>query len=540
RAARTLAPEDWAAAHDLADRLAAALAPLEELAGRAGEIALPALVEAHIAAIEAASRGPASDPREAAAGDAGRALVEALGAIRAAAEEGPPIAAREYPALFGALIDQSVVRRRGGADPRIHIWGALEARLQSADTVVLGGLNEGTWPSETRLDPLLSRTMRIALGLAPPEQRIGLAAHDFAQALGRPRVWLSRARREDGQPRVASRWLQRLLAYAGEEAGAGLAARGSEVIGFARALDAAEGPVRPAGRPAPKPPLRLRPRQLSVTEIETLIRDPYAVYARHVLGLRPFEPIAKALDAAERGTLIHRVLERFVKERPGGPFDGEAERRLAGIADEVFALFEDFPEVATVWRPRFDRIARWFLTTEGGRAEICERRVEASGALSVGDGFVLTGRADRIDRLADGTLAIIDYKTGQPPGANEVLSLSPQLPLEAILVEKGAFEGTAAGEVSRLEYYRLAGHGDGPEICPRGARETARGGRPAVTLRETLAVTELRLRELVAAFASAETPYLSRKVPKLGRQFGGDYDHLARIAEWALEDSGDE
>ena len=137
--------------------------------------------------------------------------------LRASAASGPAIAPRDYPGLFTALIERVMVRRRGGLDPRIHIWGALEARLQSVDVVVLGGLNEGTWPAQTRLDPLLSRPMRDALSLEPPERRIGLAAHDFSQALGQPEVWLTRANRQDGEPKVASRWLQRLTAYAGEE-----------------------------------------------------------------------------------------------------------------------------------------------------------------------------------------------------------------------------------------------------------------------------------------------------------------------------------
>ncbi|MGQ7791003.1 double-strand break repair protein AddB [Faunimonas sp. B44] len=538
RAARGLSAADWRAATGLAERVAAALEPLERLAACDGEVPLAALVEAHVAALDAAARGPGGSGADVPEGEAGTVLLDAVAAIRAAAGAGPAIAPAEYPALFGALIEAAVVRRRGGADPRIHIWGALEARLQAVDTIVLGGLNEGTWPSETRLDPLLSRTMRAAMALEPPERRIGLSAHDFAQALGHRTVWITRARREDNQPRVASRWLQRLLAFAGADLAGALCGRGEDVLAWARALDDAGPAVAPSPRPAPRPAVHLRPSRLSVTEIETLIRDPYAIYARHVLGLRPFEPIAKELDAAERGTVVHAILERFVKERPAGPFDGVAEARLGIIADAVFAEYRDYPEVATVWRPRFERIARWFVKTEADRGEIAERIVESSARFDVRDGFVLTGRADRIDRLADGTLAVIDYKTGQPPGIDEVLSLSPQLPLEAILVEAGAFSGVPKAEVARLEYYRLAGHRDGPEICARGMRK-ARGDKPEVTLRETIATTEARLRELIAAFGSADTPYLSRKIPKLGRQFGGDYDHLARIAEWALESADD-
>ncbi len=222
------------------------------------------------------------------------------------------------------------MRRRGGVDPRIHIWGALEARLQSVDKVVLGGLNEGTWPAQTRLDPLLSRPMRERLSLEPPERRIGLAAHDFAQALGHAEVWLTRADREDGEPKVASRWLQRLTAHAGEELGEEMRRAGQKILALARRLDRA-GTDRPAGAPAPSPPVELRPKQLSATRIETLIRDPYAIYAQYVLKLRPFEPLAKLPDARERGNLVHDILERFVRERPRGPFDADALARLIEI-----------------------------------------------------------------------------------------------------------------------------------------------------------------------------------------------------------------
>ena len=105
------------------------------------------------------------------------------------------------------------------ADVRVRIYGPLEARLQNVDRVVLGGLVEGIWPPETRSDPWLSRPMRRELGLDLPERRIGLSAHDFAQALGAPEVILTRAAKLAGAPTVASRFVQRLAAVAGERAG---------------------------------------------------------------------------------------------------------------------------------------------------------------------------------------------------------------------------------------------------------------------------------------------------------------------------------
>ncbi len=318
QAAGGLWPEEWEGAKALAIRLEEVLAPLEALAARGGRVALAELVDAHLAALDAVARD--ADGRSPLfADEAGEALGLALDDLRANAHAGPDIAPADYPGLFAALIERAMVRRRGGVDPRIHIWGALEARLQSVDMVVLGGLNEGNWPAQTRLDPLLSRPMREALDLEPPERRIGLAAHDFAQALGHGEVWITRANREDGEPRVASRWLQRLTAYAGPELAKEMQRRGDAVLAWTRGLDVPAAFDSP-GRPRPSPPVALRPTKLSVTRIETLIRDPYAIYAREVLKLRPFEPLGKLPDAAERGTLVHDILEKLVRELPRGPY----------------------------------------------------------------------------------------------------------------------------------------------------------------------------------------------------------------------------
>jgi ATP-dependent helicase/nuclease subunit B len=535
-AARMLSPEAWDSAEDLASRVDAALAPLEALAGSSNAVALQELIDAHLAALRAAA-SDAKGRTSLFADVAGEALAGIFEALQASASWGPAIAPREYPALFGALIEGVAVRRRGGVDPRIHIFGALEARLQSVDRVVLGGLNEGTWPAQTRLDPLLSRPMRTALSLDPPERRIGLAAHDFAQALGHPEAWITRADREDGEPRVASRWLQRLLAHAGEELANDMRRRGGRYLAYARRLDRPQK-SDPPKRPAPSPPVALRPTRLSATRIETLIRDPYAVYAEHVLKLRPFEPIAKLPDARERGNIIHDILEDFVRERPRGPFDANALARLLALGRAAFARFDEFPEVAALWWPRFEKIARWFVETEAAfGGDVVERHVEGKGEMAVTPTFTLSARADRLDVLRDGTLAIIDYKTGTPPSAREVRSLSPQLPLEGLIARAGGFSGLPPFEPSRIVYYRLAGRGDKDS---REDRTTWKDRRQTFALAETLLTTEERLRALVAHFQRPDASYASNKVPKPRRTFVGDYDHLARISEWVATDQEDD
>jgi ATP-dependent helicase/nuclease subunit B len=533
QAARGLTPEDWAAADDLAGRLDAALEPLAGLAEEDREIPLGELFEAHWACLQALCRR--SDGGGALTDDeASEDLLRRFGELSASAGYGPQIEAANYPAFFEAILGNMPVRPRG-ADPRIHIWGALEARLQHVDTIVLGGLNDGVWPLQTSLDPFLSRGMRETLDLEPPERRIGLAAHDFTQAMGQDRVWLTRAERQDGEPRVASRWLQRLSAYAGAEAKAAMAQRGGEMLALARTLDMADRSGNESRRPCPAPALALRPKRLSVTAIEMLIRDPYAVYARHILRLRPFEPIAAQPGPSDRGSLFHDALDRFVAEHSTGPFDAQAERRLVEIGREIFDLYLEFPDVQALWWPRFRAIAAWFVCHEASRdSDVVQRMTEVTGAIDASADLQLTVRADRIDRLGDGRLAIIDYKTGAPPGVDEVLSVAPQLLLEALIAEAGGFDGIEKAEVAELAYYHLRGSGEGGKQDLRGFRRAVKD-KPAVSLDEAKERTGQRLKALAAYYADPANGYLSRKIPRKQSDWQGDYDHLARVAEWSIE-----
>ncbi|WP_128290391.1 double-strand break repair protein AddB [Afifella aestuarii] len=524
-----LEERDWDEAEALLAELLTTLQPMLEVSR---EAPLSNLLGAHVAALSAIGRDEESGPGELWQDEAGEAMAARLDALTEAAPEGPELFYGDYPALFEALIGDVRVRRRGGNDPRVHIWGALEARLQNVDVAILGGLNEGVWPRPSQSDPFLSRLMAASIGLDPPERRLGLSAHDFYQALGHPQLYLSRALRQGAEPMVPSRWLQRLTARAGESATHALRARGDEILGMTRLLDRPETNISLAA-PEPRPPLTARPKRLSVTRIETLIRDPYAIYAQYVLGLDAFEEIASPAGAAERGMLIHDILENFIKERPAGPYDKAAKAHLAEVGREAFAAYEDWPEVAALWWPRFQRIADWFLAQERGRTEVQKRHVEATGDWALSPEFRLTGRADRIDLLNDGRLAIIDYKTGTPPSAKAVLSISPQLPLEALMARRGAFKDTPSGETAELLYYHLSGRGEGGQVHARGFRKPTKS-EPGVSLEECLRATEDKLIALIAHFAQADTPYLSNRVPRSDREFGSDYDHLARIGEWSL------
>jgi ATP-dependent helicase/nuclease subunit B len=536
-AATDLTPDEFNAAAALLDTLETALAPLNIIAvHEPGAVPLSDLVAAHLASLQAVTKGSGSaDEPAMAQSDAGTMLAAMMAEFVDSVALGPDIRPSDYPGLFSSIAGGQTFRSGRATDPRIHIWGALEARLQHVDVAILGGLNEGSWPAPAETDPFLSRSMRTALGLDPPEGRIGQSAHDFAQGLGLPVVWLSRANRQDGEPRTASRWLQRLIAYIGEDEAKALKARGQDMLVMARDLDMPPGNPQPAERPRPAPPLPARPNRLSVTRIETLIRDPYAIYAENVLGLRPIEDIAAMPGPAERGTVFHDALERFIAERPEGPFDAVALERLLAIGAGRFADFADTPEIQALWWPRFERMARWFVTTEEDRTDIEDRMVERNGAMAIGDDFTLTVRADRIDRLTGGRLGIVDYKTGAPPSARQVLSISPQLLLEAVIVLAGGFSDMPDGDIARLDYYRVSGADAGGEINSVGTRKAnAKKGEPEITLPQAIDLTRARVTSLIAAYRDSDRPYLSRARPVALSRFVGDYDHLARVGEWSI------
>ena len=464
-----------------------------------------------------------SGPERLWAGEAGEATAAFLAELGEAASDFPSISGAHYAAFLGALMAGRVVRPTWGRHPRLFIWGLLEARLQQADRLILGGLNEGTWPPEVRPGPWMSRPMQRKFGLPLPERRIGLTAHDFAQAACAPEVVMTRSLRVEGTPTLPSRWLMRLDNL--------LEGRGMAVPSAGAALDwalALDKPteVKPVSAPRPAPPLEARPSRLSVTRIETWVRDPYALYADQVLRLRPLDPLDADPGAAERGTAVHAALEAFLKDYPG-TLPGDAVDRLIDIGREVFGTTLVRPSVRAFWWPRFKRVAAWFVDYE--RARRAEGRatlaVEASGLLKVpvsGVTFELTAKADRIDRGPGGGLVIVDYKTGVPPSWPQVKTgLSPQLSLEGAMATAGAFPGVTADDVADLVYLRLSGG----RIA----------GEERVLGPETAEVCEAALAGLTrraAAFRNPQTPYLSRPRPMFAGRFN-DYDHLARVAEWS-------
>ena len=461
------------------------------------------------------------------AGECGASLIAGL------IEEGeslPDVSPVGFVELIDQLIGREVVRGGGASHPRLRILGAIEARLAPADLLILAGLEEGVWPQAAPTDPFLSRPMRAALGLPPPERRLGLSAHDFAQGASAGEVVLVASERREGAPAVASRWLWRLETLV-KGAGLALPTR-PRLIDHARALDAPDR-FGPAARPKPTPPVGVRPRRLPVTGVERWIRDPYAIYARYILRLRPLDRPGEPVEAMARGTAVHAAFERYAKEHPGELGDG-AEAAFSAILIECLAD-------AGIPRPRLARehalatnVAPWVVRFERKRRGGAELIIEQEGAYAfpaAGGAFTVTAKADRIERRGL-TADVLDFKTGSAPSAKQVQSgLAPQLTLTAAILRRGGFAEIGPVEPGELTYVRVSG-GRIP------GREEVRAGPGESTDLAEKALAGLMRR--VAAFDEESTPYVAWATPQFMGRWGGDYDHLGRLWEWGVIGGDDE
>jgi len=349
-------------------------------------------------------------------------------------------------------------------------------------------------------------------------------------------VIYTRALRIDDAPSIASRWLQRLATYVGKDTYMEMVARGDTYLQLSDLIDKGE-PVAPSERPQPKPPVSTRPNRLSFTEIETWIRDPYAIYAKHVLKLYALPPLVREADPALRGTLYHEILAKFVEEW-SGPINQTAEQKLEMIAADCFDAAELPTEIDAAWRPRFNEIGKQFLKWEASRRETIKTSFcEIDANAEIGDtNFFLRGRADRIDLDHEGKLTVIDYKTGTNPSKLQARTTSPQLTLEGALASRGAFEGVPAAQINQLLYVRLK-EGDAFKIDDIASVKKNDEQKTAGELAE---FAYEKLIDQIIAYRSAEQGYISQYIPAPGQTYKGDYDHLARIREWSIDASDDE
>ena len=453
-------------------------------------------------------------------GESGEVAANVLSELLDVAESSPPLLSEDYPEALTALLAASVVRPRRTITNKIAILGVLEARLGGWPAIALGGLEEGVWPRAPSANPWLSRGMRLAVGMSDTERRVGLSAHDFTNLLCLPNVLLTHSSRRDGAPTKPSRWLSRLDAVTAAAGTKSLRSEEGVYLDWALKLD----PSLPmAAIPAPDfaPPIEARPRRLSVSSLIRLREDPYAVYAERILGVKPLRSVDPAPSPADRGTIVHAAYERFLERWPASlPPDIQA--ALIEASNEIFSEYEGNPDVAVFWRPAFSRAARWAAKAEPARRDhfkIIKTHAELQGEatmVSTGGIFHVHARADRIDILASGAIAIADIKTGATPSRTDIQTgKAPQLPLEAAIALYGEFSTLGHRPTEALSVWKLGGRDGGNVVELEGsfvkdAAETVWEG----------------LKRLISGFDNPNTPYLSE--PR-GPVRYSDYRVLARL-----------
>lgn len=468
------------------------------------------------------------DTATALAGDAvwsgqdGRALADLIAELEKHAASGPALRdIAALPALLRGLMDGIAVRPGYGGHPRVFIWGLIEARLQSADLLILGALNEGVWPQLAAPDPWLAPRIRRELGLPSLERRIGLSAHDLASAMGAPEVLITRATRDARSPTIASRFWLRVEALTG-----GLPEPQTRHDRLARALDGLKGKPDSAKRPRPKPPAAERPRDISVTDVDRLTADPYAFYAKVMLRLNALDPLDADPGPAWRGSLIHEVLDTWAKK------DDYAQGGLVARIEAALGDGTIHPLIRALWSPRLTEAAAWIeARVAQGRAEGREPLAsEISGKAEV-EGVLVRGRADRIDRLPGGALAIVDYKTGGAPSNQQIEhGFAMQLGLIGLIAERGGFPGID-GRALAFEYWSLARDKSrefGKMISP------VDGKKPVTDREEFVAFIAAEFARAAADYLLGDKPFIAKLAPDYA---WSDYDQLMRLEEWEGRDA---
>ena len=490
-----------------------------------GNRALADHLEQHTSTVERLMAGLlGSETTDDSSSAADKEMARVLLDLKTEAHRAKKMSPWDYGNLFLGILKRNEVRDPVRPHPKIMIWGTLESRVQGADLVILGGLNEGTWPKAPAADPWLNREMRLKAGLLLPDRQIGLSAHDFQQAVSAKNVVLSRSVRNDDAPNVPSRWLSRLtnllggISNDGSESLQKMRARGQVWLDLVQDVESPD-PVTPEPRPAPSPPVDARPNSLSVTAITKLIRDPYAIYARNVLQLRPLNSLHPEPDARLRGILLHRIMEHFIRNSQPSATTDEMLSHLLDTAEKALESGVPWPTTKILWASRLRRIAKDLIADEQvRRARGTPTLLEQRGKSHFADiDFTLTADADRVDVTPDGQLIVYDYKTGKIPTKPEMDSFEKQLPLEALLLESGGFEDIKpAAQVVEAAHIGL-----GSDASFK--RYFFEQGDTQKTRAELVA--------LVSGFKLLSQGYASRRaMAKL--RYSGDYDHLARFGEW--------
>ncbi len=517
---KSLTEDMWQGAMALAAKLVSVLAPLGDRADRSLAEHIDRLAEALVTCSPESEMTTSAD----------QLMIDVLISLKDGSKWHPVLPLSKTQHSIAQALARETLRPPLNDANQLSIYGLAEARLIDVELAILGGLTEGSWPEHPDSGPWLNRPMRKALDLQQPERDIGVTAHDFVQGFGHSNVMITWPKRLGGAPAIQSRWVLRLKAVM---TAAGLNpedALQKALPLLATRLDAPMG-FAPLRVPQARPPVEARPTRFSVTRVETLVRDSYAIYARSILKLEPLEGIGEDVDARLRGNLIHAALQRWTGAVSQVP-PSERVTLLLAKGHEVFDPYMDMPEVARFWWPRFARMVKEFVEHDAElRSETLNTRTEIDGLLTfdvAGVEHVLTARADRIDISHNGGLRIVDYKSGAVPSVKQIKSgFAPQLTLEAYLAMQGGFEKLEANRVDDVNYIAVGGGSDGVKVVSL-AKDSD------VAAEALNAFSSFKL--LLEAFQRVDTPYIPRHNPEL-QDKPSDYDHLSRKLEWQLEGS---
>jgi ATP-dependent helicase/nuclease subunit B len=423
-----------------------------------------------------------------------------------------------YPDLLASLLADISIRPVFGRHPRVAIYGLLEARLQSADLLICAGLNEGSWPQLPQPDPWLAPHIRRKLEMPGLDRNIGLSAHDLASALGSAEVVLTRARRDRSGPTIASRFVLRLQALFGDRL-----QNEQDALSFARQLDRSEKQAAAYPRPAPEPASAQRKVAISITQMDMLKADPFAFYARNILRLAPLKPVDADPDPAWKGTLVHKIIEDWTEAGDRSPDS------LVDFAANAFADRSVTPALRLLWQPRIMAGLHWVASeietnAEQGR-QIAANEAKAEGEIS---GIRVHGRIDRIDRLADGKLVVVDYKTGGPPAKGKVnAGYALQLGLAGYLVETDGVK-EAKGEVGGYEYWSLAKKDGSFGYATAPFAKSPKTGEPDAGTFVSFA--DAKASEAIGKWILGDEPFMAKLKPDYAVYT--DYNQLMRLDEW--------
>ncbi len=451
----------------------------------------------------------------------GRQLKSALSQIIDQCDLLGKISTREYPTLFSQMIGFQSAHQSYGYHQRIKILGPIEARFTHTDLCIIGGLNEQIFPQLLDAGPWLNRPMREQLHLPDAEAHITNLAHDFMHLASSKEVILSRCIKSNGTPTVASRFIQRLQMVA--------QVNGLEIPTFrAHLAELVDHPEKEQNivRPAPCPNAEVRPKKLSVTNVELLKKNPYAIYAKYILSLYPLDDWDNPAKASLYGQAVHDTLSQMnhlLDDQKAFLVMRENLKKTSLSPSDC--LFYESIFKSNVWP--FFKNQQEKLSQQKHKTFL-----EITGQVSFklkDDDFTLTARMDRVDVTPHQSATVIDYKTGTPPSFSKVVSgLAPQLTLEAWILLQGGFKNIQIQKIDDIEYWHMGRH----------AKRNSFVQSQKEDLNIVIEKTQQGLKKLLITYADAKTPYEVEPVADFTSTYD-DYAHLSRKKEWAHADEGE-